>query len=516
MKKTSTRVSNLSSQFSLAFPKTRLDIQAYFSKKMIGFISCLSLAAIFLLFPETAVTLAASVTDYVVKEYGLAFIIFPSLLVILSLIIVVTPFGKVRLGKKDEKPEFGFISWTAMLFTAGMGSGLIFWGVAEPIVHFAHPPFFVANSPLSSNVENAKDTALALTYFHWGMHAWGVYAISGLVMAWFAFNRSRSMTISASFTDKIKGSKFEVFDFLAVIAVIFGVAGTLANTIALVQSCLQAIVPWDIAGLMFRLGLLMIIALVFTVSSTLGLERGIKQMSLFNLLLVVAMLTAIVAIVDPFKVVRTALTSTASYLRLLPSISFSIDPQSRNWSEGWSIIYFVWWIAWAPFVGPFIARISRGRSVRQYLLCTLLIPTVMTIIWFSAFGGSVLEMNILNDVIAATDSDVTYGLFSFLASLPYGNILSYGAIVLLVTFVITSADSAIYVSGMLTGSPRLGAKLMWSLALVSITTALILKNDIDLNKQIAILGAVPFTLILMAQSCILIKEVIMYKGDKSY
>ena len=511
MKKKLIRLNDLSSKPCLMFLQIGSIIKAYLSKDMIGVISCLLLAAIFLLFPEKAVTLAASITDYAIKEYGLGFIIFPSLLVILSLIITVTPFGKVRLGKKDEKPEFGFISWTAMLFTAGMGSGLIFWGVAEPIVHFAHPPAFVANTSLSSNVENAKDTALALTYFHWGVHAWGVYAISGLVMAWFAFNRSRSMTISASFTDKVKGSKFEIFDFLAVIAVIFGVAGTLANTIALVQSGLQDLVPWDIAGLMFRLGLLVTIALAFTVSSTLGLEKGIKQMSLVNLLLVVGILVVIVAIVDPFKVVKTALTSTAGYLRLLPSISFSIDQQSRNWSEGWSIIYFVWWIAWAPFVGPFIARISRGRSVRQYLLCTIFIPTAMTIIWFSAFGGSVFEMNILNDVIVATDKDVTHGLFSFLASLPYGKILTYSAILLLVTFVITSADSAIYVSGMLTGSSQLGSKLMWSLALVAITTALILKNDIDLNKQIAILGAVPFTLILMAQSCILIKEVVIYK-----
>ncbi|ACA85643.1 BCCT family transporter [Shewanella woodyi] len=481
------------------------------SKEKIGFISCLLLAATFLLFPGTAVTFAASISDYAIKEYGLGFIVFPSLLVILSLLIAFTPFGKVRLGGWDEKPEFGFISWTAMLFAAGMGSGLIFWGVAEPIVHFAHPPSFVADTPLTSNVEDAKDTALALTYFHWGVHAWAVYAISGLVMAWFAFNRGRAMTISASFTDKAKGGRFQVFDFLAVIAVIFGVAGTLANTIALVQSGLQQVLPWDIAGLIFRLVLLMAIALAFTLSSTLGLDRGIKQMSLFNLLFVIAILLVVVSIVDPFAVAETLVTSTVSYISLLPSLSFTIDPSSRAWSEGWSIIYFVWWIAWAPFVGPFIARISKGRTVRQYLLCTIFVPTLTTIVWFSAFGGSVFEMSILDDVIAATNSDVTYGLFTFFDAIPYGKILTYSAILLLVTFVITSADSAIYVSGMLTGSSQLGSKLMWSLTLVAITIALLLKNDIELNKQIAILGAVPFTLILMAQTCILLKEMFNHK-----
>ncbi|MFT5235606.1 MAG: glycine betaine transporter [Shewanella sp.] len=512
MKKTCVRLSDSSSKFKLSSVKIGLANYCHLSKEVIGFISCLLLAAVFLLFPETAVTFAASISDHAIKEFGLGFIVFPSLLVILSLVIACTPFGKVRLGGKDAKPEFGFFSWTAMLFAAGMGSGLIFWGVAEPIVHFSHPPAFVTGTSLVSNVENAKDTALALTYFHWGVHAWAVYAISGLVMAWFAFNRSRSMTISASFTDKAKGGRFQVFDFLAVIAVIFGVAGTLANTIALVQTGLQHLVPWDIAGLIFRLGLLLAIALAFTVSSTLGLEKGIKQMSIFNLLFVIAMLVVVISMVDPFELVSTVITSTASYVSLLPSLSFSIDPESRSWSEGWSIIYFVWWIAWAPFVGPFIARISKGRSVRQYLLCTIFIPTITTIVWFSAFGGSVFEMNILDDVIAATNKDVTYGLFTFFEHLPYGNILALCAILLLVTFVITSADSAIFVSGMLTGSSKLRSKLMWSLTLVAITTALILKNDINLNKQIAILGAVPFTLILLAQTCILIKEVITHKG----
>ncbi|QFU25219.1 BCCT family transporter [Shewanella eurypsychrophilus] len=474
------------------------------SRESIGLICCCIAASAFLIFPQSAISMVAGITSYAIHEFGLAFIIIPSLFVILAFAIALSPWGKITLGK-DKSPEFSFISWVSMLFAAGMGSGLIFWGVAEPIAHYANPPAFIPVQEVS------KDTALALTYFHWGLHAWSLYAISGLVMAWFAFNKSRSMTVSASFTDKKTSNGYQLFDLLAVIAVIFGVAGTLANTIALVQSGLEQSLGFDIGGISFRLGLLMAITFAFTLSSTLGLDKGIRRMSLFNLLFVIAILIAVVALVDPLAVVTTIFTSSLSYLQLLPAVSFSIDEGSRGWSEGWSIIYFVWWIAWAPFVGPFIARISRGRTIRQYLLCTILVPTVTTIVWFSTFGGSVFEMSILPDVVQATNTDFTLGLFTFFDSLVFGKVLTYSAILLLITFVITSADSAIYVTGMMTGNQAVKSKLIWSLVLVAITAALVLKNNIDLNKQIAIFGALPFTLILLAQAGIMVKELVKHK-----
>ncbi|WP_076407928.1 BCCT family transporter [Shewanella sp. UCD-KL12] len=474
------------------------------SRESIGLVCCCIMASAFLIFPQTAISLVAGVTSYAIHEFGLAFIIIPSVFVVLAFAIALSPWGRITLGK-DKAPEFSFISWVSMLFAAGMGSGLIFWGVAEPIAHYANPPAFI---PLD---EVGKDTALALTYFHWGLHAWSLYAVSGLVMAWFAFNRSRAMTVSASFTETPRSNGYQLFDLLAVIAVIFGVAGTLANTIALVQSGLEQSLGFDIGGLSFRLGLLLAITFAFTISSTLGLDKGIRRMSLFNLLFVIVMLVAVLTLVDPLAVVMTIFTSSVSYLQLLPELSWSIDDSSRGWSEGWSIIYFVWWIAWAPFVGPFIARISRGRTIRQYLLCTVLVPTATTIVWFSVFGGSVFEMSILPDVVQATSSDFTLGLFTFFEHLAIGKILIYSAILLLITFVITSADSAIFVTSMMTGSQAIKSKLMWSLVLVAITAALVLKNNIDLNKQIAIFGALPFTLILLAQAGIMIKELIKHK-----
>ncbi|ROS01211.1 glycine betaine transporter [Sinobacterium caligoides] len=470
-----------------------------FSKQAIGLVCCLVAASLFLIFPDQLVNFVAGVTRYAVHQFGLAFIVIPSVLMLLVFVIAFSPFGRLRLGGAEAVPEFSFVSWTAMLFAAGMGSGLVFWGIAEPISHYANPPAFVAAA-------NTTDTALALTYFHWGLHAWAIYAISGLVMAWFAFNRSRQMTISASFTGKTQLNKLQVFDFLAVVAVIFGVAGTLANSIALVQTGVEHSFAAGIGGVGFRLGLLLLIALAFTLSSASGLQTGIKYMSQCNLLLMVLVLVLVISFANPLTIVETIASSSARYVEMLPSLSFTIDNASRGWSESWSVIYFVWWIAWAPFVGPFIARISRGRTVRQFLLCTMLIPTLATIIWFSSFAGAVFNSPVLNDVIAAVGDNFTLGLFTFFDVLPFGQWLSLLAVVLLVSFVITSADSAIYVTGMLTGSEGLRSKLIWSVTLVAITTALVLKNNVLLNNQIAIFGALPFTLILLAQAAMLVRE----------
>ena len=477
------------------------------SKESISIGCCILSALLFLLFPRKAISITSGATQYAIHHFGQGFIIVSSVMVILSLAIALSPYGKIRLGKATEQPEFGLFSWLAMLFAAGMGSGLIFWGVAEPLYHFANPPAF------AQHAQSPKDMALALTYFHWGIHAWSIYAIAGLVMAWFAFNKGRSMSISASFTSNKQLNIYQISDFLAVIAVIFGVAGTLANTIALIQTGLQESISSVIGGASFRFTLLLVIATAFTASSVLGLNRGIKRLSQFNLYFVIALLAAVIWWANPLTVLEKIFSSTGVYLAELPKLSFTIDDNSRQWSEGWSVIYLVWWIAWAPFVGPFIARISRGRTIRQFLLCAVLMPTMTTILWFSAFAGGLFENAALTEVISAVNQDYTKGLFSFFSHFPFGQLLSVAAILLLATFVITSADSAIFVTGMLTGNDKFKSKLVWSLILVTITMTLIYKNNVDLNKQIAIFGAIPFTLVLIMQAGIMVKELYQHKAN---
>ncbi len=470
------------------------------TKEGLGLALCLCAALALLLWPERWLALASRLTRFAIDRFDLPFILFSSAMVLVSLAIALSPLGKKRLGGDDAQPEFSLASWLAMLFAAGMGSGLIFWGVAEPIYHFANPPAF------ATDAASPKDTALALTYFHWGLHAWSIYAMAALVMAWFAFNKGKAMTISASFGARSGPSLLDSLDFMAVLAIVFGLAGTLANTIALVQTGLAKTLATSLEGPGVRLALLTLIAGAFTLSSALGLDKGIKRLSQFNLAFVVTMLMVVLLWAGPVEVLATAASSTLTYLQALPSLSFTLDEASRDWSQGWTVIYLVWWIAWAPFVGPFIARISGGRTLRQLLLCTLLVPTLTSIIWFSAFGGTALHGDGLASLVTAVNQDYTSGLFTFLAPMPWGPLLALAAMMLLVTFVITSADSAVYVTGMLTGNTGLKAKLAWSLILVAITAALVLKNDVDLNKEVAILGAIPFTLVLLAQVVALLKS----------
>ena len=472
-------------------------------------ICCCLLAAIFLFFPENSIAIASTITEKAVAQFGLIFIIISSVMTLLCFAIAISPWGSIKLGSEDSTPEFSFFSWTAMLFAAGMGSGLVFWGVAEPVSHFSNPPAFAAGAHAQ------KDMALTLTYFHWGIHAWSIYAIAGLAMAWFAFNKKRPLNISSSFTHKNKVGGYQILNYMAIIAVVFGVAGTLANSIALIQSGLIKTISEDLAGTGTRLIILIIIAAAFIASSMSGLHRGIKNLSQFNLILVLALLTTVLLMVEPSLVFHRIITSTWRYLQELPSLSFSIDPNSHQWSENWSIIYLIWWIAWAPFVGPFIGRISQGRTIRQFLLCAILIPTAASIIWFSTFAGSLFEMPALSGITNAVSQDFTQGLFSFFELLPMGSVLSIAALLLLATFVITSADSAVYIAGMLTGQTGLYARFGWSLILVAITTALLYQNNVKLNNQIAIIGAIPFAFVLCGQAFMLIKSLISYKTAPS-
>ncbi|MEZ9142014.1 MULTISPECIES: BCCT family transporter [unclassified Shewanella] len=486
-------------------PRAKSETPPLLTPKLSFYIPVIIIAGLLLTFPHKTLATFSLFTQFFLEHFDSQFIQLSSLLLIFATAICFSPIGKIHIGGEKVQTEFSFTSWIAMLFTAGMGSGLIFWGVAEPVYHYVNPPAFLQDD--FSSVSGA----LAITYFHWGLHAWAIYAMAGLVMAWFAYNRNRSLRISASFSAE-KPKWLSVLDLLAVIAIIFGMAGTFANTVALIQTGIEQAIGLDVASVGFRIGLILFIAVLFTLSSIAGLNQGIKRLSQFNTFFMVAILVTVIALVDPFNSLQLMFESSVSYLQLLPKVSFSVgDP--ANWSQGWSVIYLIWWIAWAPFVGPFIARISKGRSIRQFLACTILLPTLTSIIWFSGFAGSVLTQPFAAEVMAAVNQEYTLGLFSFFNQLtpngfPLGSILSVAAILLLITFLITSADSSIYITSMLTGSESHIAKMLWSLILIAITIALVTINDVDLNKQIAIVGAIPFTLVMCAQIAFWIKDVL--------
>ncbi|WP_339389121.1 BCCT family transporter [Vibrio caribbeanicus] len=458
-----------------------------------------SLLVLFVFFPYDSVKYIAKLTHYLIDQLGWGLLLFSSCMVILVLGIGLSPLGKLRLGGQESTEEFSTINWLAMLFTAGMGSGLIFWGIAEPVFHAYNLPEFAKNH------DNSLDTALALTYFHWGIHAWSIYAISGLVIAWFSYNRGRDLKIS-SFGLR----RFPIFrgvlDHVAIVAILFGVAGTFANSIALIQTGIEHTFSVSIDSVTFRYSLMMLISMLFTVSSLLGLRRGIRILSLLNIGIMVLMAFLVFILLDPLQTLSRMVSSSMSYLTLLPKMSFTIDSQSRDWSLSWSIIYLVWWVAWAPFVGPFIAKISRGRSIRQFLVCVVMVPTIASIFWFSIFGGAALEQDFAIQASEVVGKDYTKGLFFFFENLPLSTYFSIFALLLLITFIITSADSALLVCGLLSNSNNGKSKIIWAGVLVTLSTSLLYTNDVDLNKQVAIAGALPFTLVIIIQAFFLLKD----------
>ncbi|GLS83046.1 BCCT family transporter [Paraferrimonas haliotis] len=470
--------------------------------RLVRFIVLAGFMALLISYPEYSILLMSQAIQWALDTFGLALLCLSSGIIIVCSAIAVSPLGRIKLGGEGAQPEFGLFSWLAMLFAAGMGSGLIFWGVAEPISHFANPPAFVADS------QDLKDTALALTYFHWGLHAWAIYALAGLAVAWFGFNRGRELRISASFSGKPRPGAWVILDWLAIIAILFGVAGTFANTIALVQTGVEQSTSITFEDSAFRYGLLVLIGLLFMASSLTGLNRGIKYVSQFNLILMITLALVVLMLSGSLNSLWIALTSSVEYLKLLPQVSFSIAPESKQWSIGWTVIYLVWWVAWAPFVGPFIARISKGRTVRQFLACAIVVPTVASILWFSIFGGNALIGGATAAISDAVSQDYTQGLFLFFDGFPLTQVLSFAAIILLITFVITSADSAVLVCGLLEGENHLLNKLLWGLLLLALSMALVGINDVDLNKQIAIAGALPFTLVLVGQLIMMLKDMV--------
>ncbi|NME67753.1 BCCT family transporter [Flammeovirga aprica] len=460
----------------------------------------IAVALLFFIFPAQSIEFVNNVVGLLLSTFDSFFLLVITSILLLCLLLIISPYGNIKLG--NSSPEFSNLSWFSMLFAAGMGSGLIFWGVAEPVFHL--------KSPLNPNRDII--TALSLTNFHWGLHAWGIYAFSGLIIAWFTYNKGRKMTISYTLTPKV-GVLMRSVDVLAVFSILFGVSGTLANSIALIQTGLNSIFESIEFGLKFRIVLLLFIAIIFTLSSLSGLKKGVQLLSNFNVLLASVLLLIVILTVGVIPLLNLFLEEFIDYIFILPEVSFSINPENTEWSRSWTIIYLLWWVAWAPFTGLFIARISKGRTIREFLLGVIGVPTLLSMIWFVAFGGGSSIVNNYAQIQAVVMEDYTQGIFTFFTSFQYPILLSLLAIILLITFVITSADSAVYVTALLTEEESKANKMIWSLVMVGITLALIYENNVDLNKVVAIAGAIPFIFLLILQGISFVYSLIKANED---
>ncbi|MGD6854404.1 glycine betaine uptake BCCT transporter [Bacillus infantis] len=466
--------------------------------------------------PNQLENVTAGLQDFISNAFGWYYLILVTLLVIVCLYFLISPIGRLKLGKPEDKPEFSRVTWLAMLFSAGMGIGLVFWGAAEPLSHYA-----VSSPTGETGTAEALKDSMRFTYFHWGIHAWAIYGIVALVLAYFNFRHGEPGLISATlkpiFGDAVKGPLGKVIDVVAVLATVIGVATTLGFGAVQINGGLSFL--FDIpSNFIVQLIIISIVTVLFMISAWSGLGKGIKILSNANMGLALV-LFVLMFFIGPTLFILNLFTNTiGTYLQSLLQMSFRIaplDPGTREWINGWTIFYWAWWIAWSPFVGIFIARVSKGRSIREFVFGVLLVPTVIGFLWFSTFGGSAMYLeHVKNISISGLATEET--LFAVFSNFPLGMVLSIIAIILVSTFFITSADSGTYVLGMMTtnGSHTPGnrIKLTWGILLAVISLVLLYSGGLQALQNTMIVAALPFSVIMALMTISLIKA--LYKESK--
>lgn len=450
--------------------------------------------------PESFEAVTANMQAFITSTFGWYYLIIVGLMVAFTLFLIVSPYGKIRLGKDSDRPAYSRTTWFAMLFSAGMGIGLVFWGAAEPLSHFA-----VSSPTGETGTPQAFRDAMRYTFFHWGLHAWAIYAIVALALAYFQFRKGEPGLISATlkpiFGDKMLGPWGVVVDVFAVFATVIGVATTLGFGAVQISGGLSYLFGFE-ASYGLQVIIIAVVTVLFLASAWSGLSKGIKYLSNTNMVLAILLLVGVV-IIGPTLLIFNMFTETlGSYLQNIVRMSFRaapLDGSTREWINGWTIFYWAWWISWAPFVGIFIARVSKGRTIREFVTGVLLLPSLVSFFWFSAFGSTAIEIqDKVTDISGLATEEVLFATFN---ELPFATILSIIAIILIGTFFITSADSATFVLGMQTtgGSlnPDNSVKIVWGLAQSSIAVILLSANGLTALQNALIIAALPFSFIMI-------------------
>lgn len=452
--------------------------------------------------PDKFGSITGSISAWITDKFGWYYMITMTFIVLFCLFLVFSPIGKLKLGKPNDEPEFNTISWLAMLFSAGMGIGLVFYGAAEPISHFMTPP------NADPETKQAMMDSMRATIFHYGFHPWAMYGIVALSLAYFQFRKNEdgllSKTLRPLFGDKVDGPLGTVVDVLAVFATVVGVAVSLGVGTLQINAGLNYLfgVPQNI---WIQMIIIIIITVLFLISAWSGLSRGIQYLSNINMVLAGILLVLVFTIGPSILILNMMTTSTGMYLDTFLFNSFDVSPlfeQKKTWLADWTVYYWGWWISWSPFVGIFIARVSKGRSIREFIIAVLLVPSVIAIIWFNVFGTTGIKVAQEAETILSLPPETQ--LFAIFNELPLGAILSFIALLLVTIFFITSADSATFVLGMQTsyGSlfPKGGVKVVWGVLLSCIAFVLLLtggESGLDALQAAAIISAFPFSIVVI-------------------
>ncbi|KXA43748.1 MULTISPECIES: BCCT family transporter [Staphylococcus] len=454
------------------------------------------------IFPSQFDHVTNTIKLWITDKLGWYYLILTTILVFFCVFLIFSPIGKLKLGKPNDKPEFNTISWFAMLFSAGMGIGLVFYGAAEPMGHFAAPP------NAKPETAQAYTEALRSTFFHWGFHAWATYGVVALALAYAQFRKGEpgllSKTLRPILGDKVDGPVGTIIDVLAVFATVVGVAVSLGMGALQINGGLHYL--FGLPNNVWVQGIIIVVVtILFIASAWSGISKGIQYLSNLNIGLgTILMIVAL--IIGPTVLILDMLTSsTGSLLNTFLSNSFdtaALNPKKREWMSGWTLYYWGWWLSWSPFVGVFIARVSKGRSIREFVSGVLLVPALVSFIWFSVFGVLGIETGKKHKEIFEMSPETQ--LFAVFNHLPLGIILSIVALLLIASFFVTSADSATFVLGMQTSygslEPASYIKVTWGIAQSLIAFILLFSGgDTGLNslQSAAIISALPFSIVII-------------------
>ncbi|MCK5886924.1 MAG: BCCT family transporter, partial [Alcanivorax sp.] len=460
-----------------------------------------------LAFPESANGMLNGAKAWAIEHFDWLFMVSGNIFVLFCVALALLPTGKIRLGGQKAKPEFSTLSWFAMLFAAGMGIGLMFWSVAEPVAYL-NGQWYGTPLGVEAGSEEARHMAMGATMYHWGLHPWAIYAVVALSLAFFSYNKGMPLTIRSAFYpilgERCWGWPGNIIDTLAVVATIFGLATSLGLGAQQASGGLHFLFDTPNA-INVQIAIIFGVTAVAVISVMRGLDGGVKILSNINMTLALFLLFFVI-IAGPTLLIITGFGTTAvDYLSNIVPLSNWIGREDDAWFHGWTVFYWAWWISWSPFVGMFIARISKGRTVREFITAVLLVPTIITIIWMSAFGGSGLNQAI-NGVgeLAGGISDASLALFQMLENMPFTSIMSFLGIVLVLVFFVTSSDSGSLVIDSITAGGKLDApvpqRVFWAVMEGVIAGALLYGGGKEALKALqsgAVATGLPFTFVLL-------------------
>ncbi|MBX2925710.1 MAG: BCCT family transporter [Chitinophagaceae bacterium] len=472
------------------------------------------------LYPRLTENLLSSVKDFIFVNLNYVYVWSVTIFVLFLIYLMFSKYGNIRLGRNDSKPDYSFFSWISMLFAAGMGIGLMYFSVAEPMQHYSNE-IFSGNTA----VKRAKDAQL-YTFFHWGIHAWAIYGIVGLSLAYFAYRYRLPLSLRSCFypllKDKIKGKWGNAIDVFALCSTFFGITTTLGFGVVQINSGLETLGVLPGSSFMYHVLIVAVLVSLSIISAVSGVDKGVRILSNINIISVVVLLLFVLLLGPTVYLIGSFTEGIGSYINNFFNLTFNThvyEAETQPWFYNWTILYWAWWISWSPYVGLFIAKISKGRTIKEFVAAVLIIPTLFNFIWMSVFGNSAIwfDQHIANGALSQLASNPDALMFRFLEYLPLAKIISFLVIAIIIIFFVTSADSGMFVmNSIATKNARISPKwqtIGWGVLLAVLALMLLNAGGLNALQSMTLITALPFSIIMLLFIVSLVKALSI---DRNY